>query len=164
MTLITFQDGKAVMREGQVGTEQECCCRGVGCEDCTLTCCITIQGRDAFCGSGTAIILNDPLIVENWGPDLGLAQWLYISDERDIEVTVEQFACEDGVIALDVIVREKVPGVGGGGSTVTSTRRWANAVAILGEDGCPVGVDLGELTESDGPEPALTLALAFTCT
>lgn len=32
MTLITFQDGKAVMREGQVGTEQECCCGG--CGDC----------------------------------------------------------------------------------------------------------------------------------
>lgn len=26
MTLITFQDGKAVMRDGKVGTEQECCC------------------------------------------------------------------------------------------------------------------------------------------
>lgn len=26
MTLITFQDGKAVMRDGKVGTEQGCCC------------------------------------------------------------------------------------------------------------------------------------------
>ncbi len=26
MTLITFQDGQPVMRDGKVGTEQECCC------------------------------------------------------------------------------------------------------------------------------------------
>jgi hypothetical protein len=26
MTLITFQDGKVVMRDDKVGTEQECCC------------------------------------------------------------------------------------------------------------------------------------------
>jgi hypothetical protein len=30
MTLITLQDGKAVLREGKVGTEQACCC-GEGC-------------------------------------------------------------------------------------------------------------------------------------
>jgi hypothetical protein len=28
MTLITFQDGKPVLRDGKVGTEQECCCGG----------------------------------------------------------------------------------------------------------------------------------------
>ena len=27
MTLITFQDGRAVMRDGKVGTEQDCCCK-----------------------------------------------------------------------------------------------------------------------------------------
>ena len=27
MTLITFQDGQVVMRDGQVGTEQACCCQ-----------------------------------------------------------------------------------------------------------------------------------------
>jgi hypothetical protein len=32
MTLITFQDGKVVLRDGQVGTEQGCCC---GCTPCT---------------------------------------------------------------------------------------------------------------------------------
>ena len=33
MTLITVQDGKIVLRDGQVGTEQACCCGG-GC-NCT---------------------------------------------------------------------------------------------------------------------------------
>ena len=28
MTLITFEDGKAVFRDGKVGTEQACCCGG----------------------------------------------------------------------------------------------------------------------------------------
>jgi|688.fasta_scaffold17654_19 hypothetical protein len=37
MTLITFQDGKPVLRDGKVGTEQECCC---GCSTC-----LTISGR-----------------------------------------------------------------------------------------------------------------------
>ncbi len=32
MTLITFQDGKPVLRDGKVGTEQTCCCgAGLGC-------------------------------------------------------------------------------------------------------------------------------------
>lgn len=34
MTLITFSDGKPVLRDGKVGTEQECCC---GCNDCLAT-------------------------------------------------------------------------------------------------------------------------------
>lgn len=33
MTLITFQDGVAVMRDGKVGTEQACCCED-GCAPC----------------------------------------------------------------------------------------------------------------------------------
>jgi hypothetical protein len=37
MTLITFQDGKPVMRDGKVGTEQACCC---GCSTC-----LTLSGR-----------------------------------------------------------------------------------------------------------------------
>jgi hypothetical protein len=163
MTRLAFQDGKLILRDGKAAIGEDCCC-GAGCENCPLACCITIQGRDAFCGSGTAVISNDPLIVENWGPSFGLAQWLYISDARDIEVTVEVSPCEDGVIALDVIIRETVPGIGGGGSTVTSTRRWQNATAILGEDGCPTGVVLGDLTENSGPDPALTLTLGWICT
>ena len=33
MTLITFEDGKAVFRDGKVGTEQACCCQGCCCVD-----------------------------------------------------------------------------------------------------------------------------------
>jgi hypothetical protein len=36
MTLITFQDGKPVLRDGQVGTEQACCCGGCSCGECAL--------------------------------------------------------------------------------------------------------------------------------
>lgn len=38
MTLITFQDGKPVLRDGKVGTEQACCCNK---QCCPLTCIIT---------------------------------------------------------------------------------------------------------------------------
>jgi hypothetical protein len=41
MTLITFEDGKVVFRDGAVGTEQACCCTPSECEDdedCPLAC------------------------------------------------------------------------------------------------------------------------------
>jgi len=34
MTKITLQDGRVVMRDGKVGTEQECCCKQCVCGDC----------------------------------------------------------------------------------------------------------------------------------
>lgn len=42
MTLITFQDGKVVMRDGKVGTEQGCCCGCATDEDCTTQCCVYV--------------------------------------------------------------------------------------------------------------------------
>jgi hypothetical protein len=33
MTLITFQDGTVVVRDGKVGTEQACCCEDCVCEE-----------------------------------------------------------------------------------------------------------------------------------
>ena len=33
MTLITFSDGKVVMRDGKVGTEQACCCGSCNCSN-----------------------------------------------------------------------------------------------------------------------------------
>ena len=47
MTLITVQDGKIVMRDGKVGTEQECCCGEVACgTDCgeTVTVDVSVAG------------------------------------------------------------------------------------------------------------------------
>jgi len=32
MTKITIQDGKIVMRDGKIGTEQQCCCQGCRCQ------------------------------------------------------------------------------------------------------------------------------------
>jgi hypothetical protein len=47
MTLITLQDGKLVLRDGKVGTEQECCCKKCESdEDCPEgECCV-----DGECG------------------------------------------------------------------------------------------------------------------
>lgn len=36
MTLVTFQDGRVVMRDGKVGTEQACCCNPCCCNSITL--------------------------------------------------------------------------------------------------------------------------------
>lgn len=163
MTYITFQDGRVVMRDGKVGTGQGCCCGG-GCENCGLTCCLTIQGKNT-CIGGTDVITSDPPAVVNWGSTINeigatAASYQYLSDAFDFTVLVD-WVCENGQISMDVQVSEAVPG---GTIPATSYRRWPNAVAILGPDGCPTGVDLGELTESDGPEPATALALAWLCT
>lgn len=139
------------------------CCAGEGgdCADCDLTCCLTIQGRDT-CNGDTEVISADPLIVESWGQTGNTSTWQYLSDERDLFVEVAVGDCVDGAIDLDVTLTEAVPGNVGGAAS--STRRWANAVAILGPDGCPTGVALGDLTETDGPAPTITLALAWICT
>jgi hypothetical protein len=159
MTLITFQDGKPVMRDGKIGTEQACCC-GVGCEACTLTCCLFIEGRDT-CEGGTEV---GPLIIENWGREVNvggqvLASYVFLSDDRDLEVEVI-YACQNGVIDMNIEVGEKIPG---GGGPYTSFRRWATARATLGPDGCPTGIEFGELTESDGPDFVLP-TIELVCT
>ena len=163
MTLITFQDGQVVMRDGQVGTEQACCC-GANCGDCPLTCCLIIEGKDT-CAGGTELVSLDPLIVINWGGGLVetghfVGSYTYLSDARDIRVDFS-WICEDGVLKMDVEIEEKIPG--GNDEPVTSRRRWANARATLGPDGCPTGVELGEPTESDGPDPIMP-TFAWSCT
>jgi hypothetical protein len=42
MTLITFQDGQPVMRDGKIGTEQECCCE---------QCCVTLYANTNIAGA-----------------------------------------------------------------------------------------------------------------
>jgi hypothetical protein len=45
MTLITFQDGKPVLRDGKVGTEQACCC----CDNC-----LTFSGINSTGGTNSS--------------------------------------------------------------------------------------------------------------
>lgn len=141
------------------GDEADC-----DCGDCNLNCCLTIQGRNT-CEGGTVLISPDP-IVENWGlaetETFFQATWQYLSYDRDAIVEVV-FSCNAGTLALDVTVSEFIPSVQAGGS-LTSYRRWANAVAILNEDCCPVGVDLGALTDSAGSDPTFVLGLGWVCT
>lgn len=49
MTLITFQDGKPVMRDGKVGTGSACCCGGSGC--CGRPCCGVYVGWSINCNN-----------------------------------------------------------------------------------------------------------------
>lgn len=48
MTQITLQDGKIVLRDGQVGTEQACCC-GDGCCPPGESCCGTYDYEINYC-------------------------------------------------------------------------------------------------------------------
>jgi len=67
MTLITFQDGKPIMRDGKVGTEQGCCCQpgDIRCNLCAAGC----NG-----GPGTS-----PLFVYTRN---GVTYWYQISDNE----------------------------------------------------------------------------------
>jgi hypothetical protein len=62
MTLITLQDGKLVLRDGKVGTEQACCCNAPLCKrifvvrECTYVC-AAIEGG---CGGDTTFTTFGP--------------------------------------------------------------------------------------------------------
>lgn len=61
MTLITFSDGKVVLRDGKVGTEQECCCNencGMCCTD-YQNCEITYTAHFSDGSSKTETIVGD---------------------------------------------------------------------------------------------------------
>jgi hypothetical protein len=73
MTLITLQDGKVVLRDGKVGTEQACCCgencdvfcdvNGVcpeGCECNRIGCAYFFSPPDGQCPPGSEFIRNCP--------------------------------------------------------------------------------------------------------
>jgi hypothetical protein len=62
MTLITFEDGKAVFRDGKVGTGQACCCNLCRCSRCpadgSLVGQLTIYGgRDGTISAGSLSVL-----------------------------------------------------------------------------------------------------------
>ena len=57
MTRITFQDGKVVLRDGKVGTEDACCCGECVCPECEgLNVSVTIE----FCGRSVALTIPVP--------------------------------------------------------------------------------------------------------
>lgn len=166
MTHITFKGGRVVMRDGKIGTESDCCCGG--CEDCTLTCCLTINGRNTCAGETITISTFPELIVLLWtshiqenGVTTGIYQ--YLSDDFDVLVEFD-WICSDGVLGLDIRLLEWIPGNAGLGDPAVTYRRWANARAILGDSGCPTGIDLGEPTVSNGPEPANMPAFGWAFT
>jgi len=57
VTRITFQDGKVVLRDGQVGTEKACCCQDCVCPECSNSFSFSVElgGLTAttnFCSDG----------------------------------------------------------------------------------------------------------------
>lgn len=60
MTLITFSDGKVVMRDGSVATGQQCCCDGNG--ECPPGC-PSLGGCDLI----VTLLYGEPLSI-NYGP------------------------------------------------------------------------------------------------
>jgi hypothetical protein len=72
MTLITFRDGKVVLRDGKVGTERACCC-GSARAVCGSPCAVRIEldGVDqslAECGEAAVIAQLGPALVTPMSP------------------------------------------------------------------------------------------------
>lgn len=73
MTLITFKDGKPVMRDGLIGTEQSCCCgQSCSCESTSPKLWVTFNGETkalavcdmeqwVFCSSFTPMLTGQNL-------------------------------------------------------------------------------------------------------
>jgi hypothetical protein len=96
MTLITFEDGKPLMKEdGKVGTEQECCC--CRCEDCADEYDVTVQITGRVGGQITKTFrVTAPFFFETFGDQNGAV------GERFGFI---QFECNPGTI-LTVLVSE----------------------------------------------------------
>lgn len=61
MTSITFQDGKVVLRDGQVGTEQACCCGRCECVECDKLYTVSVTLDGSKLGSVTkTFAIDDP--------------------------------------------------------------------------------------------------------
>jgi hypothetical protein len=143
MTLITFQDGKPVLRDGKVGTEQECCCGGGEC-DCTL------------CTGGSVdyeldgVTLNVPVTVENdWSPYTTLCNEGTPPNNRG--VTAYAFCQEDKTVSLVVSHSWASPGYCGRVKTFTYQFDTCDS------SGCPSGdatlmstTDTGEVDDIFG--------------
>jgi hypothetical protein len=75
MTSITIQDGKLVLRDGAIGTEQACCC-GVpgGCEGCALQCEVVFlrDGVEMFRFFLSGVLLDSGCTFEEFTGDLNV--------------------------------------------------------------------------------------------
>jgi hypothetical protein len=83
MTLITFSDGKVVMRDGKVGTEQACCCDEFDCTGLVLE-----YDTGSYSVSGPAFASD----CGNWGMS---EDGVLVSPGLEIAVGGEDDGCED---------------------------------------------------------------------
>jgi hypothetical protein len=157
MTLITLQDGKIVVRDGKVGTEQACCC---GCLECPDECCVLISGRNT-CESGDAGELPPDGEYEAWGVgnDPGDVLWgKIVPADCDVgpfpglvySIGITILACNPATGVTPVRVNSYTdqrcpPGVPG----PTFGVRWHfwDGVLVTDENGCPTGIVLDQSTK-----------------
>lgn len=72
MTLITFQDGKPLFRDGKVGTEQACCCEGAeeccgGYLNCQVSYTVTLSTGQVIEGTGYLPVLENTDVANSVG-------------------------------------------------------------------------------------------------
>jgi hypothetical protein len=121
MTLITFQDGKPVLRDGKVGTEQECCCCDPNC--LTLSSVLDLSTGAGGCRNVADQVeaqINDEwdfnvLLMQTMADNLSAIGWSAsveivkrIVDRQDIECPPEVTGCPDNqcyTIEAELLVR-----------------------------------------------------------
>ncbi len=189
MTQITLQDGKLVMRDGRVGTEQACCCEPgdetdecqgpcetdndcsenckcnegecapKDCRDCEKACCVFIQGRNT-CQAGSSGS-------EGWGSQFGFPLWVNTVDDVNYSIIVIVGECdsEDGTTPVFVSSSSSL----GSEAPASKSHQWLDAILSVGGDGCPTGIVFGDMTvECDtnsgcGSTTPLDPQISFSC-
>lgn len=117
MTLVTFQDGRVVMRDGKVGTEQACCCGQCDCTNCDVSVIVEIESETIDVG------------IDNvWSAFVQLC-----FEAGNSRSTRAKAYCENGKVHASVEVGWVYPGYCA--RVVTYNYIFDNC----GPDGCPTG-------------------------
>lgn len=64
MTLITFQDGKPVLRDGKIGTEQDCCCQQDTCPSECIEGLLISLGNSPLCSPFGVVVYLDTVFLD----------------------------------------------------------------------------------------------------
>lgn len=133
MTLITFQDGKPVLRDGKVGTEQACCCGECGCalrEGHSIV--VAVDGQDVTadwpgCASGIC-----------YGPDgviLGSSGATFYADPDYCESTLicsREVSIAGGCYNASEWDNDFFPyGIPGSNTTVVKPSNWPSKGVVI---------------------------------
>jgi hypothetical protein len=111
MTLITFQDGKPLMKDGKIGTEQECCCKKCQgpCDEenpcpegCVCRNGVCVEATDSCCGWSCDYVadiefpdIEDPEDIPDISAGMIAAGWVFRDGVGYVKTITGEVDCDD---------------------------------------------------------------------